>query len=146
MGPKVHTHLTGGLAVMPQSAAEYDGWFDGLRQKVPKERQFSWNMKKHRYEDLCALLEIEPCPRSGLLETYPNVYDSWWWDKFGDCSEAWKFFPIYFFIHWINFKIYGAVLSLPLLLVGGKNPFRRIPTRMLMFVLPLPVAVLYQIF
>ncbi|CAE8606471.1 unnamed protein product, partial [Polarella glacialis] len=72
------THWFAGLHWVPSGEEEYKAFFQQVRDRVPKEDIFEWDMKKHTWEDLCGFLGSHRladglCPASGRLPRAVNT-------------------------------------------------------------------------
>lgn len=71
---RVVPRYSSGLRDFPQNAEEYYAFYQKIRDMVPPERLFEWDMRKNTYEELCEFVGISPCPRSGLLDKDANHF------------------------------------------------------------------------
>jgi len=93
------------------SETNYRAYFEEVIRRVPPERLMRFDFSKHRFEDICAFLEIKDCAMTGEVKMTPNFYA---WDAGYNCDEPVALIPIYLVLHVINWKVYGAFLSMVL--------------------------------
>mmetsp|Transcript_49311 Transcript_49311/g.152350 ORF Transcript_49311/g.152350 Transcript_49311/m.152350 type:complete len:223 (-) Transcript_49311:56-724(-) len=104
-GRRISEHWYNGLAQFPTSKATYDGFYALPQQLVPKERLLEWDMRKHRWEDLCRFLEIKDCPRSGKMARAINIFN---FERDFPLS-FWTRLPLLLLLHHVNWRIFGGL-------------------------------------
>jgi len=116
-GRRIATRWFSGINFTPGEEAGYDAWHADIKAKVPKERLLEWDMRKHRFEDLCAFLEMPDCPRQGRLPRAPNVF------LFAQDFPHVFFckMPMLALLHWINIKIFRKIFTIPAMLVRSRS-------------------------
>lgn len=111
---RIMSHWMSGLHFIPQRKEDYEAFWDHFKKTVPKENLLEYDIKHDGWEKLCSFLGTKRapngrCPGSGPIERAINALnferDFPW--------SAIKVTPIYLFAHWINWKIYTFVLSIP---------------------------------
>lgn len=114
-GRRILSHWYSGLAKYSMDKETYEDFYGTVRKRVPKERLFEWHMKKHKWEDLCKFLEVDPCPRTGKLERAINVFN--FERDFPVCFLS--RLPFYLLVHAVNWRVYGFVLRVVTALLRG---------------------------
>jgi len=125
---QIYSHWMMGLGFTKQQRdeKEYYALFEKVRKKVPESNILSWDFKTKGWEDLCTFLNVKDCPKKGKLKTEPNGYT----DLFRNGGRGWEFncdepfilAPLYICLHWVNFKLFITILTLPgLLLRSGSR-------------------------
>mmetsp|Transcript_36527 Transcript_36527/g.79700 ORF Transcript_36527/g.79700 Transcript_36527/m.79700 type:complete len:396 (-) Transcript_36527:39-1226(-) len=112
---RVQQHWHMGLQKHP-TEEEFYQYFEDVRKAVPKERLIEFDLKKHTYKDLCAFLDVHPCPRDGLIKTEVNLLR---------CERNFPIAflmrtPLYLFFWWVHFKIIHVFVQKPLVQVSKK--------------------------
>lgn len=92
---------------MPETEAEYIEWHAAVKRLVPSDRLMSWNHKKNTFEDLCAFLGVEPCPRRGRL---PRALNTWLFERDFPIAGA-ASLVVKFFFHWVNWRLFCGARS-----------------------------------
>lgn len=96
-----------GTTVIPESKEEYEKHLHDWRNLVPKERLFDFDPRKNTKEEICAFLGIDPCPGRGKTG---RAINTWIFERdFPIASNVSMFARL--FMHWVNWKLFGAVLS-----------------------------------
>lgn len=91
----------------PATAEQYYAGMDSIREAVPRDRLMEWDHRKNTYEDLCLFAGVSPCPRRGKM---PRSINTWIFERdFPVASNA--VLILRFFLHWVNWKLFGALLS-----------------------------------
>merc|ERR1712084_80055 len=93
---------------IPETKEQYDGYWQAVREIVPRERLMEWDMKKHTFEDICSFLGIDPCPRSGKIPRARNNFIFQRDFPFNTICVL----PYVLATHWLNWKLLGLLFTL----------------------------------
>jgi len=92
----------------PKTEEEFRSFYEKVDQYFPKEQVFEWDPRKNTLEELCQFLEISPCPKKGKV---PKAINTWIFERdFPIAANA--VIVLRIFLHWVNWKLFGALLSL----------------------------------
>eukprot|EP00434_Breviolum_minutum_P007948 symbB.v1.2.007009.t3/scaffold385.1/size305797/5 len=93
--------------VDPKSEEEFRSFYEKVDEYFPKEQVFEWDPRKNTLEELCQFLEISPCPKKGKV---PKAINTWIFERdFPIAANA--VIVLRIFLHWVNWKLLGALLS-----------------------------------
>ncbi|CAE7352404.1 ttc4 [Symbiodinium pilosum] len=86
---------------IPETEEEYNGFFNEVRRRIPKERLFEWDPRRHTMEELCDFLNVHPCPKKGKT---PRAINTWIFElDFPVASMSVN--ALRFFMHWVTDKL-----------------------------------------
>lgn len=92
----------------PKTEEEFRSFYTKVDDYFPKEQVFQWDPRTNTLEELCAFLEISPCPKKGKV---PKAINTWIFERdFPIAANA--VIVLRLFLHWVNWKLLGGLLSL----------------------------------
>ncbi|CAK9052546.1 unnamed protein product [Durusdinium trenchii] len=96
-------------SIAPQTEEEYQDFYGKAKKYFSKEQIFDWDPRKNTLEELCNFLGIDPCIKKGKV---PKAINTWIFERdFPIAANA--VIVLRLFLHWVNWKLFDALLSLP---------------------------------
>jgi len=99
-----YLHMIGGLEVWYNTQAEYEAFFEDARRRIPPERFFEWDMRRHTMKDLCKFLGITQHPECQVPGALPKVPNLLYIERLAPLSTL-ALVPLYVFLHFLNWQL-----------------------------------------
>mmetsp|Transcript_31248 Transcript_31248/g.99693 ORF Transcript_31248/g.99693 Transcript_31248/m.99693 type:complete len:374 (+) Transcript_31248:109-1230(+) len=95
------------ISYLPTLQEDYERVMNYIPERVPPKRYMRVDPRTTKYEELCAFLEVSPCPMKGKLpkaiSSFPDQRDFFIQGTVGKAIRG--------FLHWVNWRLFLGALA-----------------------------------